>query len=179
MHRATSPVAAATLAALCLFCGRRPAETAPPDICGEFRCEGENPRGGTYLASVSIAKQEGTYAVKWTLPHGGHGGVGILEGDMLSVSWLSKEGVGIVVYKVRNDGDTLVGRWAQLDGDGRTFSEVLTRSAEQKKSPRMARGGDLSGRLTAGRPAGRSLPQTERAYRIRPPAALAQRGGGG
>lgn len=131
-------VTSVALAASVLTVGLRARADEKLDITGEYQCEGTNARGAKYTAAVSISKQQATYVVKWDLPSQDQIGVGILEGDLLSVSWVSQGAAGIVVYKIRNHGDTLVGRWAQVGGDGQTFSEVLTRPPGQQKSPSMA-----------------------------------------
>jgi hypothetical protein len=133
--------AAVAMAGIVLLGGSWSAADDRLDITGQYQGEGDNARGGKYTATVTIAKRQATYVVKWEMPAQEQFGVGILEGDLLSVSWVTEGGAGIVVYKIRNNGDTLVGRWAQVGGDGQTFSEILTRKADQGKSPPMARTG--------------------------------------
>lgn len=131
--------AAPALAALVLFGGSWAAADDRLDITGQYQADGDNPRGGNYTAAVTIAQRGATYVVKWDLPDEEQVGVGIVEGDLLSVSWVTNGGAGIAVYKIRSHGDTLVGHWAQMGGDGRTFSEVLSRKPDQRKSHPMAR----------------------------------------
>jgi len=123
------------LAVVVLLPGARTAADDRLDIAGQYRCEGENPRGGNYRGTVSITQKGDTYILKWTLPEDQQVGVGILEGDFLSVSWLTRGGAGVAAYKIRDDGNTLIGRWAMLGGDGRAFPETLSRKIAQKGPP--------------------------------------------
>lgn len=143
--------AALALAGLMLMASSPSAADDRLDITGKYDGEGENARGGKYKATVSIAKRQATYVVKWDLPAQEQIGVGILEGDLLSVSWVTPGGAGIVVYKIRSNGDTLIGRWAEVGGDGRTFSEVLTRRADQRESHPMAHAKRPQGEQVAAR----------------------------
>ena len=102
------------------------------DIAGEYSCRGGNPDAGGYTGKVVITKTDQTYKIEWTIGAGQrHIGVGIREGNVLSVCFASAQGVGVVAYKIQEskDGPRLVGRWAGLGGK-KTQSETLTRGSE-------------------------------------------------
>ena len=106
------------------------------DIAGEYHCRGANPGGGSYSGKVVITKTDQTYRIQWKIGTGqGHVGVGIREGDILSVCFVSATGVGVVSYKIQKavDGPRLVGRWAGFGGK-KTQSETLTRGAPAPES---------------------------------------------
>ena len=100
-------------------------------IAGEYSCRGNNPGGGIYSGKVVITKTGQTYKVQWTIGSGeGHIGIGIREGNVLSVCFVSAGGAGVVAYKIQKGekGPRLVGRWAGLGGQ-KTQSETLTKGA--------------------------------------------------
>lgn len=107
-------------------CAARAAEEI--DIAGEYTCRGNNPGGGTYTGKVAVTKTDQTYKILWTIGSEKHIGTAIREGNVLSVCYASKGGIGVVAYKIdkREDGARLVGRWAGLGGQ-KTQSETLTR----------------------------------------------------
>ena len=104
-----------------------PALSLAAGIEGIYDCKGKNPDGaGQYAGTVSIAKNGATYNVNWTIGSQVYIGVGLLDGDFLSVGYsdTSKSWFGIVVYKVK--GDTLEGKWSMHGGD-KTGTETLKR----------------------------------------------------
>lgn len=97
----------------------------PPGLNGTYRItRGKNPDGSSYTGSVAIKKQGDTYALVWSIPHTSYAGVGILNGDVLSVGWGSGNAPGVVAYAV--SGGTLDGAWAN-PGDPKRGSERLER----------------------------------------------------
>ncbi len=96
-------------------------------IEGVYDCKGSNPGGaGQYAGTVSIAKNGDVYNVNWNIGAQVYIGVGLLDGDLLSVGYsdTSKSWFGIVTYKVK--GDKLVGRWS-MHGGAKTGTETLSR----------------------------------------------------
>jgi hypothetical protein len=93
------------------------------DIAGKWKCKGTNPNGKEYEGTVEITKDGDTYKVAWTLGGGAdnYDGVGILEGDVLAVSF----GDGVVVYKIEKD--KMSGKWTTPDSKGKVFTETLTK----------------------------------------------------
>ncbi len=101
------------------------------DVAGAYACRGSNPGGGTYSGKVLITKTGQTYKIQWTIGSAqAHVGIGIREGNVLSVCFVAAEGVGVVAYKIQKDenGPRLTGRWAGLGGQ-KTQSETLTRGS--------------------------------------------------
>jgi hypothetical protein len=93
------------------------------DIAGKYACEGTNPAGKAYKGTVEITKVGDAYRLDWSLGGGAetYDGIGILEGDVLAVSW----GAGVVVYKVEKG--KLLGKWTTPDAKGKVFTETLTK----------------------------------------------------
>ena len=113
----------ALVAAVFLF--NAPAAVADePDITGKYNCEGTNPGGKTYRGTVTITKKGDAYYLKWSLNAGDtYAGIGILEGNVLAVSYYG--GItGVVVYRVEKGGK-LVGKWSIADGKGKVYTETL------------------------------------------------------
>jgi hypothetical protein len=101
------------------------AGAAEPDITGKYNCEGTNPVGQTYRGTVEITKKGDIYYLKWALNTGDtEKGVGLLEGNVLAVSYYGGTTSGVVVYRVEKDGK-LVGRWTIADGNGKVYTETL------------------------------------------------------
>jgi hypothetical protein len=119
MNRSWLTAAAAVLFVVSVGCA--PAAHGA-DITGKYRCEGTNAEGKTYTGTVEITKVGDTYKVAWTLGSGeSYEGVGILEGDVLGVSF----GGGVVVYKVEKG--KMSGKWTVPDAKGKVFTETLTK----------------------------------------------------
>lgn len=95
------------------------------DLTGKYKCEGKNPQGGTYTGTVEIKKKGDVYYLSWAIgPAETYEGIGLLEGDVLAVSYTG----GVVAYKVEK-GPKLVGRWTLSEGadKGKVFTETLTK----------------------------------------------------
>ena len=113
--------------ALLVFAAVGPLNAA--DIVGQYSCVGTNPTGGQYMGVVVIAKDAQRYSVKWTVGNESYAGIGLLEGDVLSVSWTVQGMPGVVVYK-RAPGGKLNGRWT-VQGLKGVFTERLTPRPKQ------------------------------------------------
>ncbi|MBI2391926.1 MAG: hypothetical protein HYV09_20210 [Deltaproteobacteria bacterium] len=98
--------------------------SGPPGLAGTYTItEARTPTGGTYSGTVQITPAGQVYRLQWTLANETYAGVGILQGDVLSVGWGSAS-VGVVAYRVQ--GGMLDGTWATLDGTT-LGTEVLSR----------------------------------------------------
>ncbi len=100
------------------------------DICGYYRCEGDNPDGRKYRGVVRIEKNHDAYSVTWlTAPNETGTGIAIRKRNQLSVSCLTRspEGaaIAVVVYEIQV-GPRLVGRFTELGGNGTIRTETLT-----------------------------------------------------
>jgi hypothetical protein len=144
-------IAAASItlaAALSLSAQSAPSPPADPhtqsdtaDLAGVYACEGKRPDGLEYSGTVQIVRHEGTYQVLWTLPpQEQYLGIGILNGDVLAVSYFGGM-PGIAVYRIEHGdkGPRLVGTWTVVDADGHVFPETLTRLAEGATVPAPSR----------------------------------------
>ncbi len=116
-----------SIAIICFIIMLAPAVAMAAGVEGVYDCKGKNPGGqGEYAGSVSIAKNGETYNVNWNIGAQVYIGVGLLQGNQLSVGYsdTSKSWFGIVVYKVK--GDTLTGKWS-MHGGAKTGEETLIR----------------------------------------------------
>jgi hypothetical protein len=106
------------------------AEQAKVNIEGQYVCVGVNPTGGEYRGVTRIAKERDAWRLTWQV--GGvenHEGVGLLNGDLLSVSWRTGDEGGVVVYTVKRQGNSvrLEGKWTYFGAGGEVFDETLTK----------------------------------------------------
>jgi len=109
------------LIALCAFLAPM-ASLYADGIGGTYTCEGKNPNGsGRYQGTVVISGDANAgYTVNWTIGESQYSGTGTLSGDTLTVDWGEPDPV---VYKVKDDGAVLKGKW----GPGGKGRETLTR----------------------------------------------------
>jgi hypothetical protein len=111
------------------------AQPAPArDLAGTYACEGKNPDGSPYSGVVDIAKLEDTFLVRWRLADQQPVvGVGLLSGDVLSVSYFGGS-PSIVVYTVTGDG-RLDGKWTAGGTLGSVFTETLSKVKAARTRP--------------------------------------------
>jgi len=95
-------------------------------ITGSYNCVGDTGGGRQYKGEVEISKEEGVYNLEWTVAGKTYRGIGLRDGDKLSVSWVSAGIGGIVVYKIEKGGK-LAGRWSQFGAKGAVLEETLTK----------------------------------------------------
>jgi hypothetical protein len=62
-------------------------------------------------------------------------GVGLVEGNVFAVSQYSLHTIGLMVYRIEDDGRRLIGRWATAESDGAAYSETLTRLPKHAPEP--------------------------------------------
>lgn len=102
------------------------ASPAESDLSGIYYVSGHD--GKERYEGAAVLKAEGeVYTLTWTTG-GGLQGIGVRQGDVLSVGWvIPKEGLllrGVTQYRV--SGRTLVGAWSTLPGSGVVRRETLT-----------------------------------------------------
>jgi hypothetical protein len=98
---------------------------AATDFAGKYLADGIGNGGRPYRAMVEIRREGDTYQVVWVLgPRETYSGVGLVEGNTLSVGWASGDTPGVILYTSAND--KLVGRWTAPGAGGKTFKETLT-----------------------------------------------------
>ena len=131
-------MARAALIVLVIFALVGPAyaeeQAAEKSLAGMYQCDGMNPDGGAYSGIVEIVRIKDTYLVRWTMPNDAQVvGVGILSGDLLSVSYYGGT-PSLVVYSVAETGQ-LKGKWTAGGAEGFVFSETLTKLPEGTPKP--------------------------------------------
>jgi hypothetical protein len=79
-------------------------------------------------STVQITKEGDVYTVRWQHPFGAWEGVGLREGDRLSVGWQRGDGkdLGVSIYRIEpgGQGPKLVSRFAGFQ-DNRVQQETL------------------------------------------------------
>lgn len=94
------------------------------NIVGSYKCEGRNADGSIYKGTVDITKKGGVYYLKWLIGKQKFTGVGILQGNVLSVSYYGSFS-GVVAYRVESN-SRLFGQWTTAT-QGKINTETLTR----------------------------------------------------
>jgi len=107
---------------------------AEPEWEGMYLARGVNPNGSHYELVVEIAKFREIFIVMTTVPDGSEEGpklsaigIGILNGDVLSVGDYSPDAARVMSYRIEDGGRRLAGRWVSVDGDGTVHEETLTK----------------------------------------------------
>ena len=128
--------AASTLATLTTVVATPTVQSAEqPGLAGLYLCDGIDATGSAYRGFVEIDSRGDTLVVTWMFPDGTERGelqtsaigVGIASGESLSVGYFGKAAAGLVVYRIENGNQRLVGQWTVAGGDGVVYQEVLTR----------------------------------------------------
>ena len=106
-----------------------------PSITGNYTFVG-NEGGDDYSGTAKITAHGDAFLVSFTTSEeneaGGHDvetGIGILTGRILSVCWVfdADDSQGIAVFRLSEDDKKLVGKWAYFGGEGKLFTETLTK----------------------------------------------------
>ena len=95
-------------------------------IGGVYAVQGTNPGGkGSYTGTVTITSVGKLYQIDWKVGNA-YSGVGIRNGNILSVGWgnLAQAGFGVVSYNIQSNG-VLSGTWAMVKGS-ELGTETLT-----------------------------------------------------
>jgi hypothetical protein len=117
------------------------------ELDGMYLSEGVNPDGSKYSGVVNITRNGDSFLVSWLAPQSQDGrvqlqpssvGVGILNSDLLSVSYYAPKSSGIVVYRIEVEGHRLAGRWALAGDGGGVYSEILTKLPDSAAPPAIA-----------------------------------------
>lgn len=96
------------------------------DLTGQYRVEGTNPSGGQYEGTAEITENGETYQIRWNIgSNETYEGIGIVQEDVLAVSFQSEQVSGVVVYQIQEE-PKFVGRWAVM-GDRNIQTETLTK----------------------------------------------------
>jgi hypothetical protein len=98
------------------------------DIEGIWSVKGKEPNGDEYSAVAVIHRKGDVYQVSWLLGPSHIVGIGVRQGDHLSVAWaIQKEGFilrGVNVYRIGPK--TMTGTWATMPGPGQHGRESMT-----------------------------------------------------
>ena len=98
------------------------------DLAGAYKCLGDAGDGKQYEGKVEIAKLGDCYRVEWTIGAQRYHGIGMREGDVLSVAIrddADDKYTGLIVYRIGKAG-RLKGRWTTSGFKGETLTEMLT-----------------------------------------------------
>ena len=105
-----------------------------PELEGTYTANGFNADGSDYHRVVRIVRRGESVVVAWMLPERvdgvillrtKSGGVGVVNGGMLAVSYYGQDVTGVVLYQIEDGGQRLTGRWVTADGNGAVGSETL------------------------------------------------------
>jgi hypothetical protein len=110
---------------------------------GVYIASGADSAGNEYQRAVEIERHGDQYVVTWVSARlAGEAlvleptwiGVGIATDDILSVSFVTDDGIGIMVYRFGSNGQ-LTGRWTIVGDDEEICSETLTPLPDVLASP--------------------------------------------
>ena len=123
------------LAGVCVLSA--PAAAAEPELDGTYLARGVYPDGSHYQTVMHIAKFRDVFLLMTTIPDASDEeqrpalvaiGVGILNGDVLSVGDYGPATARVVSYRIEDGGRRLIGHWTDVDGDGTVHEETLTKT---------------------------------------------------
>jgi hypothetical protein len=109
---------------------------AQPAFDGVYIARGVDSDGSEYRRGVEIERHGDTFTVTWVSTRlVGNAlvleptwvGVGIATGDTLSVGFITRDTIGLMVYRASADTTELSGQWTLADDDDAIHTEVLTR----------------------------------------------------
>ena len=121
---------------------------AQPAYEGVYIARGVDSDGKEYRRAVEIERHGDSFTVTWVsarlvgeavVLEPSWFGLGIVTGDVLSVSFVTGETFGIIVYQASVDGRELSGRWTLAGDDEAIHTEVLTRLPDRLLLPAAAR----------------------------------------
>ena len=95
---------------------------------GTYNVNGTNPGVGAYKGTLTIVARGDVYDVHWAIAGTQYGGVGIANGDTLSVAYTGddRSWFGVATYRQRPDG-SLEGKWAVAGGSAKPGTETAVR----------------------------------------------------
>jgi hypothetical protein len=119
-----------------------------PELEGMYAVSGVNPDGNEYRGVVQIEHHGDSLRLTWMFPDVSPDtkaevllipnavGIGIVNGGMLAVSYYGPRLVGIVLYRIEENGHRLAGQWTVVGDDGALHAETLTRLPPEAVQPR-------------------------------------------
>src|SRR5690349_6563647 len=81
---------------------------------GTYSINGTNPGVGAYKGTLTITPRGEVFDVKWTMGNLTYTGIGVANGDTLSVAYSGgdRSWFGVIAYHPRANGNGLEGKWA-------------------------------------------------------------------
>jgi hypothetical protein len=131
-------------AGVVLAFGTTHARAEEPHVTGVYLSSRLNADGSQYQGLVYVVRDQDSFLVSWMDLQSKDGqlivvpaaaGVGLVEGRVFAVSQYSLRTIGLMVYRIEDDGRRLIGRWATAESDGAAYSETLTRLPEHVPEP--------------------------------------------
>jgi hypothetical protein len=113
---------------------------------GVYIASGVDAEGNQYRRAVDIERHGDRFTVTWVeadmvgqavILEPTWVGVGIVNGDTLSVSFVAEDTLGIMVYTFGGDGQ-VSGNWTLAGDDERVYSETLTKLPDTLPEPAAA-----------------------------------------
>jgi len=111
-----------------------PSPSAPgvPDISGEYDVSGINLDSSAYEGLLYIQERRGVYWLKWEVNGATYEGIGILQGNVLSVGWDAGGNCAVASYTVLSDG-TLEGLWSVCGADRKGTERAVPHGINQTR----------------------------------------------
>ena len=110
---------------------------------GVYIASGVDAEGNQYRRAVDIERHGDRFTVTWVeaevvgqaiILEPTWVGVGIVNGDTLSVSFVAEDSLGIMVYTLAGGG-RMSGRWTLAGDDETVYSETLTKLPDRLPAP--------------------------------------------
>jgi hypothetical protein len=101
--------------------------SAKTAFSGVYSIRGTNPGAGSYTGTLTISPRGEIYDVVWVVGAMKYGGVGVVNGETLSVAYAPSDYkfMGVVSYVASPKG--LEGKWAVYGGKTKMGTETATR----------------------------------------------------
>jgi len=101
--------------------------SAKSAFSGVYSIKGTSPGVGAYTGTLTISPRGDIYDVVWVVGTAKYGGVGVVNGETLSVAYAPADYkfMGVMSYVARSNG--LDGKWAIYGGKTKTGTETATR----------------------------------------------------
>jgi hypothetical protein len=113
-----------TILCACIFTALSLPAAAQTDIGGRYEVAGTNLNGTTYSGEAEITlTSDTTCEIKWSTGATTSAGICMRNDDSFSAAYRMGEEVGLVIYKVSDDG-SMQGLWT-IAGNGGSGTEVL------------------------------------------------------
>lgn len=95
---------------------------------GSYAVSGMNPGVGGYKGTLTISARGEVYDVYWQVGNQQYAGIGIANGDTLSIAYTGGDRTwfGVITYRQRADG-TLEGKWVVAGGKAKPGTETAVR----------------------------------------------------